>query len=61
MAYTDQARNLLALMLDKHGIRTPTVAQHEALKAREKGDADRAAAWIEVAKLAEYALREGPT
>jgi hypothetical protein len=60
MSYTDQARNLVTLVLEKHGVRAPAVALHEALKARGTGDTDRAAAWEEAAKLAEDALRSGP-
>jgi hypothetical protein len=55
-----QARNLVSLLLEKHGIRAPAVAQHEALKAREKGDEERAETWAEAALLAEAALRSEP-
>jgi hypothetical protein len=56
----DQLRNLVALTIEKHGIRAPSFAQHQALKARSDGDLARAATWDEVAQLAEGALREGP-
>ena len=56
----DQLRNLLALVIEKHGVRAPAVAQHNALKARHEGDAARAAAWDAVARLAEQALRRDP-
>jgi hypothetical protein len=60
MEYASQARNLVTLIIEKHGIRAPAVALHEALKARGNGDDDRAETWTEVAKLAEDALRAGP-
>jgi hypothetical protein len=59
MEHASQARGLVTLVLEKHGIRAPAVALHEALKARGSGDADRAETWTEVAKLAEDALRAG--
>jgi hypothetical protein len=49
---TDQVRNLVSLTLEKHGIRAPSVAQHQALKARSEGNAWRAETWEEVARLA---------
>jgi hypothetical protein len=58
---SNQARNLVSLLLEKHGIRAPAVAQHEALKAREKGDRERAVVWAEAALLAEEALRAEPS
>jgi hypothetical protein len=54
---TDQVRNLVTLTLEKHGIRAPSVAQHQSLKARSEGDAERAEMWEEVAELAAAALR----
>jgi hypothetical protein len=54
---SDQVRNLVTLTLEKHGIRAPAVAQHQSLKARNEGDAERAARWEEIAELAAAALR----
>ena len=59
-AQTDQIRNLVSLVLEKHGIRAASYAHHQALKARSEGDRERAATWEEVAKLAECALRDNP-
>ena len=61
LSHAGQARNLATLMLEKHGVRAPAAALHEALKARGCGDDDRAETWTEAAKLAEDALRTGPT
>ncbi|MDB5405495.1 MAG: hypothetical protein JWL84_407 [Rhodospirillales bacterium] len=57
---SDQIRNLVTLTIEKHGIRAPSAAQHEALKARRSGDDKRAATWEEVAILAEAALGADP-
>jgi len=56
-ALTDQLHSLVALVLEKHGVKAPMVAQHNALKARRAGDETRAAKWDAVARLAEQALR----
>jgi hypothetical protein len=56
----NQIRNLVTLALEKHGVRAASFAQHEALKARNEGDAERATTWQEVARLAEEALRSPP-
>jgi hypothetical protein len=56
---TDQIRNLVSLVVEKHGIRAPSVAQYEALRARHGGDLPRAAEWREVARLAEAELACG--
>jgi hypothetical protein len=53
---TTQIRNLVTLTLEKHGIRAPSAAQHQALKSRSEGDAERAEIWEQVARLAEGAL-----
>jgi hypothetical protein len=45
-----------SLLLESHGIRAPSVARHEALRARQSGDLDRAAEWAEIALRAEAAL-----
>jgi len=57
ISQTDQVRNLVTLTLEKHGIRAPSVAQHQALKARSEGDVARAELWEEVAELAAADLR----
>lgn len=54
-----QVRNLVALVLEKHGIRASTVAQHQALKARSDGNTARAITWEEVARIAEQTLKVG--
>jgi hypothetical protein len=53
---TSQIRNLVALALDKHGVRAASFAQHEALKARNEGNAAREDTWQEVALLIEGVL-----
>ncbi|HZS81336.1 MAG TPA: hypothetical protein VFA50_00580 [Stellaceae bacterium] len=58
VAQLDQLRNLVSLVIEKHGIRAPSVAQHTALRARRDGDLERAMTWDEVARLAEAALRD---
>lgn len=59
MIRSDQIRNLVSLVVEKHGIRAPAVAQYEALRARHGGDLPRAAEWGEVARLAEAELASG--
>jgi hypothetical protein len=52
----DQLRNLVILLIEKHGTRAPSVAQHQALKAKNEGDAGRAELWNQVARLSESVL-----
>jgi hypothetical protein len=57
-AAADQSRldGVTSLLLESHGIRAPSVARHEALRARQSGDGERAAEWAEIALRAEAAL-----
>ena len=55
---SDQVRNLVTLVIEKHGIRATSVAQQQALKAKSQGDATRTGTWEEVARVVEEALRE---
>jgi hypothetical protein len=52
----DQVRNLVCLVIEKHGFKAPSFAQREALRARRKGDLERAETWDRVARSAEDAL-----
>jgi hypothetical protein len=56
MTEKSRLQGLASLLLEKHGIRAPSVAQHEALRARHGGDLERAAEWVEVSRLIETAL-----
>jgi hypothetical protein len=55
-APNDQVRNLVCLVIEKHGFKAPSFAQREALRARRKGDLERAETWTRVARSAEDAL-----
>jgi hypothetical protein len=55
---SDQVRNLVTLVIEKHGIKAASVAQQQMLKAKSEGDAARAGTWEEVARVVEEALRE---
>jgi hypothetical protein len=52
----DQVRNLVCLVIEKHGLKAPSYAQREALRARQNGDLERADTWSRVARSAEDAL-----
>ena len=53
---SDQVRNLVCLVIEKHGLKAPSFAQREALRARQAGDVERADTWTRVARVAEDAL-----
>ena len=44
-----QVHSVAALLVEKHGVRAVAVAEHQALKARHRGDADGANGWRSVA------------
>ena len=53
----DQVRNIASMLVDKHGLQAPSVAQLTALRLRRDGDEDRALIWEDVARFAEDSLR----
>ena len=55
---SDQVRNLVTLVMEKHGIRAASVARQQAFKAKSEGDIARAGTWEEVARVVDEALRE---
>jgi len=59
MTAKSRLQGLTSLLLENHGIRAPSVARHEALRAWRNGDQERAAEWGEIALLAEAALAAG--
>jgi hypothetical protein len=47
-----QVHSVAALLVEKHGVRAVAVAEHNALKARHRGDLDSAHGWRSVAAAA---------
>jgi hypothetical protein len=47
-----QVHSVAALLVEKHGVRAVAVAEHNALKARHRGDIDGANGWRSVAAAA---------
>jgi hypothetical protein len=56
MSEKSRLNGIASLLLEKHGIRAASAAQHEALRARQNGDIERAEEWAEVARLIDGAL-----
>jgi hypothetical protein len=52
----DQIRNIASMLVDKHGLQAPSVAQLKALRFRQEGDEERALTWEDVARFAEECL-----
>jgi hypothetical protein len=47
-----QVHSVAAILVEKHGVRAVAVAEHNALKARHRGDLDSANGWRSVAAAA---------
>jgi hypothetical protein len=58
MKENSRLKGIVALLVEKHGIRAPSVVRHEALRARQSGDIERATEWLEASRLAEIAFTE---
>ena len=52
----DQVRNIASMLVDKHGVQAPSVAQLTALRLRRDGDEERALIWEDVARFVEDTL-----
>jgi hypothetical protein len=51
--------SIARLVVEKHGARAPSFAEHQALKAMQRGDAPSMHRWQGVAEAAATILREG--
>jgi hypothetical protein len=49
--------SIAAMVVQKHGIRAASFAEHQALRARQRGDAQSMQRWHAVAEVAAAILR----
>jgi hypothetical protein len=52
MDVLQQVHSVAAMLVERHGVRAVSVAEHKALKARNAGDLASAAGWRNVARAA---------
>jgi len=54
-----QVHSVAAMLIEKHGVRAPSVAKHNALKAQQMGDSASANGWLSVARAVEALIAGG--
>jgi hypothetical protein len=52
-----QVHSVAAMLVEKHGVKAISVAEHQALKARHRGDTGSANGWRSVASAAADLLK----
>jgi hypothetical protein len=56
MDETQQVHSIAAILIERHGIKAITVAEHNALRARHRGDDEGAQGWHSVRRAVEGLL-----
>jgi len=54
-----QVHSVAAMLVEKHGVKAVSIAEHAALKARHRGDLASSSGWRSVALAAADLLKQG--